>query len=316
MSQRKKNRRIIDFRVRPPLVPFKILFDLKLRRLMWENKFNIGLPDTLTPSVYKVGEPEGLSLLKKEMNEAGVDYVVAPGRYVSVGPKAVDPSGAQSMIVSDETLVELRKSFDNRLFGLHGLDLSLPTDQLVAGLETATTEHGLYGAVMEPGYFAAPEGGTLTADHKKLYPVFETLIKLDVFLMHQSGIYAGTDIEVNDWAPLDRVMQAFPQLRVVLAHGGYPRVIDALALATKHPNFYLSPDIYCHFPGGGIYVEAISMLPDQFIYASAYPLGPIKESAELALKFPLSDDVMEKYMYGNAARLLKVSTAQSKSQVA
>jgi predicted TIM-barrel fold metal-dependent hydrolase len=316
MSQRKKNRRIIDFRVRPPLVPFKILFDLKLRRLTWENKFNIGLPDTLIPSMYKVGEPEGLSLLKKEMNEAGVDYVVAPGRYVSVGPKAVDPSGAQSMIVSDETLVELRKSFDNRLFGLHGLDLILPADQLVAGLEKAITKHGSYGAVMEPGYFAAPEGGTLTADHKMLYPVYEMLIKLDVFLMHQSGIYAGADIGVNDRAPLDRVMQAFPQLRVVLAHGGYPRVIDALALATKHPNFYLSPDIYCHFPGGGIYVEAISMLPDQFIYASAYPLGPIKESAELALKFPLSDDVMEKYMYGNADRLLKVSNAQSKAQVA
>jgi hypothetical protein len=51
------------------------------------------------------------------------------------------------------------------------------------------------------------------------------------------------------------------------------------------------------------------MLPDQFIYASAYPLGPIKESAGLALKFPLSADVMEKYMYGNAARLLEVHGA-------
>ena len=49
------------------------------------------------------------------------------------------------------------------------------------------------------------------------------------------------------------------------------------------------------------------MLPDQFIYVSAYPLSPIKESAELALQFPLSDDIMEKYMYGNAARLLKIS---------
>jgi hypothetical protein len=38
---KRKNKRIIDFRVRPPLVPFKILFDLKLRRLTWENKFNI-----------------------------------------------------------------------------------------------------------------------------------------------------------------------------------------------------------------------------------------------------------------------------------
>ena len=317
MSKR-KNGRIIDFRVRPPLVPFKILFDLKLRRLTWENKFNV-LPSLATaPSMYKVGEEEGLRLLEKEIDEAGVTYVVTPGRNVSagVGPKAVDPTGTQSMIVSDATLVDLRKSFDNRLFGLHGLDLSLSTNELVAGIEDAITKYGLYGAVMEPGYFAAPEGGTLTADHKKLYPVYETLIKLDVFLMHQSGIYAGADIGVNDWAPLDRVMQAFPQLKVVLAHGGYPRVIDALALATKHPNFYLSPDIYCHFPGGGIYVGAISMLPDQFIYASAYPLGPIKESAELALKFPLSGDVMEKYMYGNAARLLKVTAQSTKSAVA
>ena len=111
-------------------------------------------------------------------------------------------------------------------------------------------------------------------------------------------------------------MQAFPQLKVILAHGGYPRVLDAQALVTKHPDFYISPAIYCHFPGGRTYVEAISMLPDQFIYASAYPLGPIKESAELALNFPLSDDVMEKYMYENAARLLKLTTAKSKSQVA
>ena len=126
MSKR-KNEGIIDFRVRPPLVPFKILFDLKLRRLTWENKFNI-LPSYATaPSMYKVGEQEGLSLLKKEIDEADIEYVVAPGRNVSVGPKAVDPAGTQAMIVSDQTLVDLRKSFDNRLFGLHGLDLSLPT---------------------------------------------------------------------------------------------------------------------------------------------------------------------------------------------
>jgi predicted TIM-barrel fold metal-dependent hydrolase len=313
---RQKNQRIIDFRVRPPLAPFKILFDLKLRRLTWENKFNV-LPSYATaPSMHTLDEEEGLRLLKKEMDDTGIDYAVVPGRNVSVGPKSVDPTGTQSMVVSDQTLVDLRKSFDKRLYGLRGLDLSLPTDELVAGLEKAVTEHGLYGAVMEHGYFAAPEGGALTADHKKLYPLYETVIKLDVLLMHQSGIYAGPDIGANDWAPLDRVMQVFPQLKVVLAHGGYPRVLDALALVTKHPNLYISPDIYCHFPGGRTYVEAMSKLPDQFIYASAYPLGPIKESAELALKFPLADDVMEKYMYGNAARLLKITTAQAKSQMA
>jgi len=66
MSKR-KNEGIIDFRVRPPLIPFKILFDLKLRRLTWENKFNI-LPSCATaPSMYRVGEQEGLSLPKKRL---------------------------------------------------------------------------------------------------------------------------------------------------------------------------------------------------------------------------------------------------------
>jgi hypothetical protein len=173
----KQKTRIIDFRVRPPLVPFKILFDLKLRRLTWENKFDI-LPSLATaPSMYEVGEEEGLRLLKKEIDEAGVTYMVTPCRNVSagVGPKAFDPTGTQSMIVSDQTLVDLRESFDNRVYGLHGLNLSLPTDQLVAGLEKAVTKQGLYGAVMEPGDFTAPEGGTLTADHKKLYPLYETV---------------------------------------------------------------------------------------------------------------------------------------------
>jgi uncharacterized protein len=298
--------KIIDFRVRPPLGPFKVLYDLKLMRLTWENKFTVAVSNATAPSMYKVGQPEGLDLLKQEMDEAGVDYIVIPGRKAAAAPAAVAASGTTEMIVSDETLVDLQKTFDNRAFGLHGLDLSLPTDKLIAGLEQAVTKHGLRGAVMEPGYFTAPEGGVLTADNKKLYPLYEAMIKQDVFLMHQSGIYAGPDIGVNDWAPLDRVMQTFPKLKVLLAHGGYPAVIDAISLVTKHPNFYISPDIYCHFPGGKIYVEAISMLPDQFIYASAYPLGPIKESVDGALRFPLSKDVMQKYMYGNAARLLKI----------
>jgi predicted TIM-barrel fold metal-dependent hydrolase len=311
MSKHKHKGNIIDFRVRPPLAPFKTLFDFKFRRLTWENRFNLPLFEATSPSMFQVGEQEGLNLLKKELDEAGVDYGVTPGRNVPAGPKALD-AGTQGKVVSDQMLVDLGRYFDNRLFGLHGLDLSLSTNSLVAGVEWAVSKHGLCGAVMEPGHSTAPDGTTLSADHKKLYPLYETLIRLDVFLMHQSGMYGGPDIGAIDWTPLDRVMQNFPQLKVVLAQGGYPRVNDAVAMAAKHPNLYLSPDIYCHFPGGGLYVEAINMLPDQFIYASAYPLGPVRESAEVALKLPLSADVLEKYMYRNAARLLRVGAAKPK----
>lgn len=57
-------------------------------------------------------------------------------------------------------------------------------------------------------------------------------------------------------------------------------------MGSKHPNFYISPDIYCFFPGGELYVNAISKMPDQFIFATAYPLGSFKESVDGSLQFP------------------------------
>jgi hypothetical protein len=73
-------------------------------------------------------------------------------------------------------------------------------DQLVAQIKKAVKEHDLRGVVMEPGYYKAPDGGPLWADNKRLYPIYETVIALDAFVMHQSGIYAGPDIGANHWS--------------------------------------------------------------------------------------------------------------------
>lgn len=303
----KNGMKIIDFRCRPPVKAYQTLFDLHLERLTWENKSYFGPENADSPSMHKVGEEAGLDLLMKEINEAGIDLIVAPGRALPAGleVKAV-AAGEIDFNVSDETLVSLRKRFNNRLLGLTGLDLSRPVDQLVTQINKAVKEHDLRGVVMEPGYSKGPDGGPLWADDKALYPIYETVIALDVFVMHQSGIYAGPDFGVNHWPPVDRLLQDFPKLKFLLAHGGYPSVIDSLALVVKHRNFYISPDIYCFFPGGELYINSITKLQDQFIFASAYPLAGLKESVDDTLKFPLSGDVMQKFLYGNAARLLKL----------
>ena len=299
--------KVIDFRCRPPIAAQQLLFDIKLGRLQWKNKFVCAPAQATSPSMFKVGQEEGLDLLFQEMDEAGVDVIVVPGRNIANPPKAVlQLSGSDKIDVTDRMLVELERRFGNRAIGLHGIDVELTAEKTVAAIESAIGEHGLAGAVLEIGFSTTEDGRPLKADDRRLYPIYETMIKLDKLLMYMSGIYAGHDIGANDWPPLDRVMQDFPELKLVLAHGGYPRVLDAIALGVKHPNLYLSPDIYCFFPGGKLYVEAISQLPDQFIFASAYPFGPLKESVELSLQFPLSDEVMEKYMYGNAAKLLEL----------
>jgi predicted TIM-barrel fold metal-dependent hydrolase len=43
------------------------------------------------------------------------------------------------------------------------------------------------------------------------------------------------------------------------------------------------------------------------MFGTAYPLGTLKESVEATLKLAIADDVMEEYLDGIAARLLKIS---------
>jgi predicted TIM-barrel fold metal-dependent hydrolase len=301
--------KVIDFRVRPPLAIYKPLFDVHLRRAGLTRKMANIPENAISPSMRQVGTDEGLDLLISEMDEAGVDAIVAPGRQATVDAKLVGgPDGETvSITISDQELVDLRKRFNNRLYGLTALDLGKPADQLADQIKTAITDFGLSGVVMEPGYYKADDGSQLWADNEKLSPIYEAIIEADTFLMHQSGIYAGPDIGVNNWAPVDRLMQKFPKLKLLLAHGGYPEITQALALAAKHENVWLSSDVYNFFPGGEQYVNAISRIPDQFVYASAYSLATLKESVDETLKFPLTPKVMEKYMYDNAAYLLKIS---------
>ncbi|NPA24937.1 MAG: amidohydrolase family protein [Deltaproteobacteria bacterium] len=302
-----KKYKVIDFRCRPPMAAQKLIFDLKLGRLKWANKFICPPSQATLPSMFKVGTDEGIDLLYREMDEAGIDLIVVPGRNLSNPPKAVvKESDNSSLNVTDSELAELKDRYQGRAIGMHGIDAEQPAESIVSGIETAISEYGLSGAVLEIGYSVDEQGKPLQLNDRRLYPIYETMIKLDKPLMLQSGIYAGHDIDANNWPPLDRVMQDFPGLKMILAHGGYPRILDAIALCVKHPNLYISPDIYCFFPGGRLYIEAISQLPDQFLFGTAYPFGTFKESLELTYKFPLSEEVMEKYLYGNAARLLEI----------
>jgi predicted TIM-barrel fold metal-dependent hydrolase len=296
---------IIDFRCRPPIKEFRNLFNVKLARVGWRNRMEVRPNAALSPSMLKVGEPEGLALLKAELDSAGIGRFVITGRSVATQTKAAASlSGGGPIRISDELLLEMQREFGGRAIGLHGINLALPASERELALERALEVHRLPGAVIEPGYFPDERGNVPQLNDRRFYPLYEMLVAKNALLAVMSGIYHGPDITANDWGALDRVMQDFPTLKVVLTHGGYPRIIDALALAAKHPNFYLSPDVYMFLPGGQLYVQSVSQLPDQFIFGTAYPFGALRESVEETMRFPVSPVVMEKYLFRNAARVL------------
>ena len=47
-------------------------------------------------------------------------------------------------------------------------------------------------------------------------------------------------------------------------------------------------------------------MADQFLFATAYPLRPLKEIVEDFMALPLSDEAHDKALFGNAKRLLKM----------
>jgi hypothetical protein len=83
--------------------------------MSWENEFISRPENAVSPSMHKAGEEARLDLLIKQIDEAGIDLVVAPGRTTSPGSmqiKAVGDEGAIDYNVSDETLVSLRKRWN------------------------------------------------------------------------------------------------------------------------------------------------------------------------------------------------------------
>jgi predicted TIM-barrel fold metal-dependent hydrolase len=126
------------------------------------------------------------------------------------------------------------------------------------------------------------------------------------FLQVQTGAFANPMNwnEPNEIWRMDDVMRQFPKLKLILGHGGFPRITEALALALKWPSVTISADVYTFWPGGQLYQQNIEMLQDQFVYGSAYPFANFKETLEQALALPLSDAVFEKYLYHNSRKLL------------
>ena len=126
-----------------------------------------------------------------------------------------------------------------------------------------------------------------------------------------TGGNAGPDLNYTHPALIDRILADFPTLKVVCSHGNWPWVTEILHVAFRRSNIYVSPDMYLpNMPGMDDYVKAADgFLADRFIYASSFPFCPIKDYAEWFLKLPIRSASMEKIVYKNAVRLLKLDEA-------
>jgi hypothetical protein len=115
---------------------------------------------------------------------------------------------------------------------------------------------------------------------------------------------------------IDQVARDFPELVVIMSHGGYPWVLEAVLLAWKYPHVYLELAAhrpkYLAAPGTGwepLLRFGQTTIADKVLWGSGWFLlgrPPAELVAEMRA-LPIKPAVLEMWLYGNAARLFGLS---------
>jgi predicted TIM-barrel fold metal-dependent hydrolase len=239
--------------------------------------------------------------LRAEMRRSNVVKAVVWGRVVH------DPAESTSNDDVAQIVQENPDIFPAGLAGICPEDLSVAAiDRAVLEVERSITTLKLRGITMEPMFGMKP---ATHANEERFYPIYERCEALGgiLGLTICRGSGADQDLAHSDPVHVDRVARAFPRLKIVVSHAFWPWVHESCGLAFRRDNVYLLPDMYgVGMPGHTAWVElANTVSPDKILFGSAYPIIGIGELVEGYLALPYkSDDIKEKIMYGNAARLL------------
>jgi predicted TIM-barrel fold metal-dependent hydrolase len=143
-----------------------------------------------------------------------------------------------------------------------------------------------------------------------LWLIYRTAEKLGLPVMFHTGtsIFPGARSKLGDPMALDDVATDFPDLTILMAHGGRPLWCDAAYyLVRAHPNVYL--DISSIPPNRLLeWFPQIEKIADKVLFGSDWP-GPgipgIKEEVEAVRGLPLSDAFKERLFVTNARKIFR-----------
>lgn len=181
----------------------------------------------------------------------------------------------------------------------------------VRELERLVRDEGMVGLAM------ASLTEEIPASDARFYPLYAKAVELEIPVRLYSTMNYGTDRPYDLGHPkhLDQVCVHFPELTVIAGLGGWPWVNDMVALSRRHPNLYIDTAAHRprHFgtPGSGwemLLQFGNTLLQDKVMVGISWlTIGQSYETLiNEYLDLPLKDSVKEKWLYGNAARLLNI----------
>ena len=259
--------------------------------------------------VYRASEKASSAIKEVERPlEAYLEmYEKHNARHVVI--KARDLETTFNFRIRNEDVAAFCKKHGPRFIGFAGVD---PNKGMTAirELEFAVRELGLRGLNLQ--CFE----NKLRINDAKMFPLYAKCIELDIPVnIHCSTNFSTmTSMDYGKPSYLDDVMVHFPELRVCASPPGFPWVPELIAVAWRHANVNIGlvaiRHKYLAVENSGyemLLQYGNSVLQDQIIYGSAFPMMPIDRSLAEVAALPLKEGVHQKWMHDNAARLLGLS---------
>ncbi len=154
----------------------------------------------------------------------------------------------------------------------------------------------------------------LSADSHLVYAEAERLGL--PFWIHTGHNLSGTKpVDVCTWRHLDAIARAHPDLVIIAGHGGWPWILEMVAICQRHPNVYL--EISTHraphmaVRGSGwdpLLAHGQATIRNKVLFGSvewAHGMTP-RELADEFDELDLAPGVAQAWLHDNAARVLKL----------
>lgn len=284
---------VVDFRLRVPTAAFDASAAGAHRAVWWHTRDTPLWRDEPSPAA--ASRPRTLEACVAWMRERDVVGVL-PGR------------GMPGVAIPNDHLQELCTAHPGRFVALAGIDAA---QRRVAMDEIARCHAlGFAGVHFETGWHEPP----LVPDAAALWPLYAQCEDLGLLAVVHVGPLGGPSPAHADPATVGRVARAFPDLRIVMAHGGYPNADAAILCVLEHANVWLSPDPYHDFPGGERYREwahRSDLVADRLLYGSSHGWPYAPDALDRFVALGWRDDVLARVLHANAASLLGLSPFSS-----
>ncbi|MBP7338508.1 amidohydrolase family protein [Niveispirillum sp.] len=248
--------------------------------------------------------------------DAGTGFDIADEGYIrhlrdsGIGHQVLHgfPWRGRSAADANRSIAALAAKAPDLLTAWAGVSLRAPA-QAARNIERALVEWNMRGVSVSPFW----EG--VCASDRSLDPIYRTASRLGLPVWIHAGqnFNNSLPLDISDVRHIDRVAAAYPDLRIVIGHGGWPWMADSVAILQRHANVYLEfsshrPRFMARAGSGweGVLLQAGGALRGKVMFGSAFWVSRLDAAAlarEVA-ELPLPDGVADEWLHGNAARLL------------